>query len=78
MGVKGDLVGNMQETIVWEYCEKLYAQTRILENDTRKIRWDFEIQMDHSIQNRKANLVGWLVGFYGISTFVGYLRPNQF
>ena len=24
------------------------------------------------------SLVGWLVGFYGISTFVGYLRPNPF
>ena len=23
-------------------------------------------------------LVGWLVGFYGISTFVGYLTPNLF
>ena len=23
-------------------------------------------------------LVGWLVGFYGISTFVGYLMPNPF
>ena len=23
-------------------------------------------------------LVGWLVGVYGISTFVGYLTPNQF
>ena len=22
--------------------------------------------------------VGWLVGFYGISTFVGYLIPNPF
>ena len=22
--------------------------------------------------------VGWLVGFYGISTFVGYLTPNLF
>ena len=21
---------------------------------------------------------GWLVGFYGISTFVGYLMPNPF
>ena len=21
---------------------------------------------------------GWLVGFYGISTFVGYLTPNPF
>ena len=23
-------------------------------------------------------LVGWLVGFYGISTFFGYLTPNPF
>ena len=23
-------------------------------------------------------LVGWLVGFNGISTFVGYSMPNQF
>ena len=23
-------------------------------------------------------LVGWLVGFYGISIFVGYLMPNPF
>ena len=25
-----------------------------------------------------AKLVGWFVGFYGISTFVGYLTPNPF
>ena len=24
------------------------------------------------------NTNGWLVGFYGISTFVGYLTPNPF
>ena len=23
-------------------------------------------------------MAGWLVGFYGISTFVGHLTPNQF
>ena len=23
-------------------------------------------------------MVGWLLGFYGISTFVGYLTPNPF
>ena len=23
-------------------------------------------------------MVGWLVGFYGISTIVGYLTPNPF
>ena len=25
-----------------------------------------------------AKIIGWLVGFYGISTFVGYLTPNPF
>ena len=25
-----------------------------------------------------CRLFGWLVGFYGISTFVGYLTPNPF
>ena len=27
-------------------------------------------------QNVVSEKVGWLVGFYGISTFVGYLMPN--
>ena len=26
----------------------------------------------------KEILVGWLFGFYGITTFVGYITPNQF
>ena len=25
-----------------------------------------------------ALFIGWLVGFHGISTFVGYLMPNPF
>ena len=25
-----------------------------------------------------CSMVGWLFGFYGISTFVGYLTPNRF
>ena len=28
--------------------------------------------------NKEWKLFGWLVGFYGISTFVGYLIPNPF
>ena len=27
---------------------------------------------------RAEKFVGWLFGFYGISTFVGYLTPNPF
>ena len=36
------------------------------------------------IKNRKVDkpilttVVSWLVGFYSISTFVGYLMPNPF
>ena len=33
------------------------------------------IQIISSILN---NSVGWLVGFYGILTFVGYITPNPF
>ena len=25
-----------------------------------------------------TEIIDWLVGFYGISIFVGYLRPNSF
>ena len=30
------------------------------------------------IMHEEKILVGWLFGFYGISTFVGYLMPNPF
>ena len=42
----------------------------------KKILRDFETQTDNTISD--GWLVGWLNGFYGISTFVGYLTPNQF
>ena len=54
-----------------------------LDPDTRKITRRLE-----KLQLRKMNsvpssliklvLVGWLVGFYGISTLAGYLMPNRF
>ena len=37
---------------------------------------------NNSIQSKSLLYIiiiqGWLVGFYGISTFVGYLTPNPF
>ena len=34
---------------------------------------------EHSVYSTApSNRVGWFVGFYGISTFVGYLTPNPF
>ena len=29
-------------------------------------------------ENNTGLVVGWMVWFYGISTFVGYLAPNSF
>ena len=37
--------------------------------------WLYDIQLILIIISTK---VGWLGGFYGISTFVGYLTPNPF
>ena len=34
--------------------------------------------IDSCIIDGFDRLVGWLVGFYGISTFVGYLTPDIF
>ena len=34
--------------------------------------------MKELFQNTEINnVVGWLFGFYGVSTFVGYLTPNS-
>ena len=40
----------------------------------RKTKEDNERMRDKEIEERGG--IGWLVGFYGISTFVGYLTPN--
>ena len=51
----------------------------VVEKETPKILWGFEIQTNHLITTRLVGwLVDWLVRFYGISTFVGYLMPNPF
>ena len=31
-----------------------------------------------SLERRLEKMVGWLIGFHGILTFVGYLMPNPF
>ena len=36
----------------------VYAQpTTVLENDTHKLLWDFDIQTDHLISARRLNLI---------------------
>ena len=59
-----DLVGKL---IHWELCKKFnfhhstkwYMQKpeSVLENETHKILWDFEVQTDHLIPARRPNLV---------------------
>ena len=59
-----DWVGNV---IHWELCKKLkfdnankwYMQNQesVLENDTHKLLWDFEIQTYHLISARRPDLI---------------------
>ncbi len=34
--------------------------------------------VEYAPKSKRKRLVGWFIGFYGISTFVGYLTPNPF
>ena len=55
------------KVIHWELCKKLnfhhatkwytHKPESVLENETHKILWDFEIQMDHQIPARRPDLV---------------------
>ena len=38
----------------------------------------FELEKAYDTAGKFGWLVGWLFGFYGISTLVGYLMPNPF
>ena len=35
----------------------MYNPTSVLENDTHKLLWDFDIQTDHLISARRPNLI---------------------
>ena len=35
----------------------MYNPAPVLENDTRKLLWDFDIQTDHLISARRPNLI---------------------
>ena len=49
-----------------------YLNKKLL-SELSKVRYVFT----QSLHNKHDEMV-WLVGFYGISTFVGYLTPNPF
>ena len=55
------------EVIHWEICKKfkfnhmnqwyMYNPSSVLENDTDKPLWDFDVQTDHLISARRADLI---------------------
>ena len=59
-----DWVGNV---ILWEKCKKfkfdrtnkwyMHNPASVLENDTYKLLWDFDIQTDHLISARRSDLI---------------------
>ena len=59
-----DWVGKV---IHWEMCKKfkldytskwyMHNQAAVLENDTHKLLWDFDIQTDHLISTRRPDLI---------------------
>ncbi len=53
-----DWVGKV---IHWEMCKKfkwyMHNPAPVLENDTHKLLWDFNVQTDHLISARRPNLI---------------------
>ena len=66
----------------------IYEGNIILGNTSTIVEKDFIWSLEGNILGNKLTIVvrdftgawrvGWLFGFYGISTFVGYLMPNSF
>ena len=55
---KGDPLGIEQEIEICTYYQVVFSQARICCKDvTRKILWDFEIQMDYLTLERRPYLV---------------------
>ena len=51
---KGDPVDIVLDIKIWLYYLIEHTQTRIRQNETHKIIWDFEIQTDHLIPTRRS------------------------
>ena len=70
-----EFVVNRLSIVAW--CYKLSkVQVRIFTNNNALVCRCEHIYM--STKDNKKVLVGWLFGFYGKSTFVGYLMSNPF
>ena len=58
LGRKGDTLGNVQ-VFEFDHTHKWYMdnQAPVIENDTQKHLWDFDIQTDHLISARRPDLI---------------------
>ena len=58
LGQQGDPLGNVQEISIRPCKQMVYAQPApVLENDSHKLLWDFNIQTDHLIPARRPDLI---------------------
>ena len=59
LGRQGNPLGNVQESSIRPYKQMVYAQpgASVLENDSHKLLWDFNIQTDHLIPARRPDLI---------------------
>ena len=58
LGRQGNPLGNVQEISIRPYKQMVYAQPApVLENDSHKLLWDFNIQTDHLIPARRPDLI---------------------
>ena len=63
------VLGDMIE--VYQYTHALYSVNPDLKTLIKEVLFG-------ELERGQGWLVRWLFGFYGISTFVGYLTPNKF
>ena len=47
----------LSEKFKFDHMNKWYMHNPVLENDTNKLQWDFDIQMDHQISARRPDLI---------------------
>ena len=59
MGGQGDPLGNVCKKFKFDHANKWYMHypAPVLENDTHKLPWDFDIQTDHLISARRPDLI---------------------
>ena len=58
LGRQGNPLGNVQEISILPYKQMVYAQPApVLENDSHKLLWDFNIQTDQLIPARRPDLI---------------------